>query len=104
MAQGKGKFLGTNADSPNRTRVRGFNYNPRKGGGGTWTNRAGVQVGESDQEDSMIRGRKSTGDFAPIQQAAKLHRLSRSHFGNQPKASAARPGDSDFSIHINMRR
>lgn len=62
---GRGKFIGTNADDPNRTLAQ-FNFShPKRNEPGVWTNRNGVQIGVSDQEDSIVRAQKSTGDMAP---------------------------------------
>jgi hypothetical protein len=75
---GPGKLLGVNADQRTGNLPKGaFNYTPTRGGPGKWTNRAGTQVGESDQEDSTIRGRKSTGDVPLNISAIKKYRKAK---------------------------
>jgi len=76
-SQAAKRMMGTNADDPNRSNLKGYSYNPTRGGPGKWVNKNGTQVGESSQEDSTITPRKSTGDTAMprLAQAAKLRRL-----------------------------
>lgn len=75
------KMMGTTADSPNRSYLKGFDY----GKGGAWKNPNGVQVGRSAQEDSTIYPQKSTGDTAnpaSLSNAIHIHLHSNPAKGN----------------------
>ena len=72
----KNRMMGTNADQRGARKLKGFDYQPVKSGGGIWKNPNGVQVGRSAAEDSTIFPQKSTGDTAnpaSLQTAIHIH-------------------------------